>query len=391
MREKVYLLEHISKLYNGDQERAVELLQQGAGKNQVLKETGCTVALWDVNIEVRRGQIFVIIGLSGSGKSTLLRCFNRLLEPSEGKLYYRGENILEYDSNELLNYRRKHVAMVFQSFALMNHRNVLSNVAYPLEVQGVAKEERETKAKKYLDMVGLHNLDNVSCDSLSGGMRQRVGIARALCSDADILLMDEPFSALDPLVRSDMQFELLRLQRKLGKTVIFITHDIDEAFKLGDRVVIMRDGRIVQNATPVEMSKNPQDEYVKKFIEFADKSKVLTAKDIMINPESLIRCCDTPEYALKEMGTHEISSAYVVDNKLHLVGILSIGDAIKAHVEKKGIAESMATNLKTVGLDTPVSELIPMAAETPFPIAVVDEENMLQGLVTKAGVLSIFD
>lgn len=388
MSERIFLLEHVSKLYGGDQEQAAELLQQGANKAEVFQKTGCTAALWDVSLEVRKGQIFVIIGLSGSGKSTLLRCLNRLLEPTGGAIYYRGENILDYDGAALREYRRHKLAMVFQSFALMSHRNVLSNVAYPLEIQGVPKEERERRARKYLQMVGLKNSETVSCDSLSGGMRQRVGIARALCSDAEILLMDEPFSALDPLVRSDMQFELLRIQRKLGKTVIFITHDMDEAFKLGDRVAIMRDGRVVQNATPVAMSKNPQDEYVKKFIESADKTKVLTAEDIMIHPGSLIRCCDTPEYALKEMRLQEVSSVYVVDNCLHLLGVLSLTDALAAHAEKRSISESMVKELPRVKLATPVVEIIPLAAETPYPIAVVDEDGMLQGLVTKASVLS---
>lgn len=266
MTEVIFKLRNVSKLYGGDQSSAVELLQQGADKETVLKITGCTAALWDINLEINRGEIFVIIGLSGCGKSTLLRCLNRLQEPTSGEIFYADNNILKFTNKQLRRFRRSQLSMVFQSFGLLSHRDVLNNVAYPLEIQGVPKHVREEHARHFLAMVGLSHYEHTRCESLSGGMRQRVGIARALCSDAEVLLMDEPFSALDPLVRADMQLELLQLREKLNKTIIFITHDMDEAFKLGDRVAIMRDGRIIQVATPEEMSRNPQDDYVRKFI-----------------------------------------------------------------------------------------------------------------------------
>lgn len=386
--DKIFRLEHVSKLYGGDQDRAAELLQQGTDKETVLRETECTAALWDINLEISRGEIFVIIGLSGCGKSTLLRCLNRLQEPTSGAIFFDDENILGFNSQQLRQFRRAKLAMVFQSFGLFSHRDVLSNVAYPLEIQGMPKQAREEQAKKYLQMVGLSQYEHTLCQSLSGGMRQRVGIARALCSDAEVLLMDEPFSALDPLVRADMQFELLQLQRKLNKTIVFITHDIDEAFKLGDTVAIMRDGRIIQVATPVEMSRNPQDDYVKKFIDSADRTKVLTAEDIMTTPASLIKITDTAEYALHEMKIYGLSSVYVVDGKLRLKGILLLNDAVELHRSHKPISEEVLKEVPKISRTQSINEFINLVAETPYPVAVVDEDNMLQGLITRASVLS---
>ena len=215
-------------------------------KKKYKKKTGVSVGLWDINLQIPRGQIFVIIGLSGSGKSTLVRCFNRLNKPTSGSILFDGKDLAKLSKKELLEFRRNNISMVFQSFGLMSHRDVLGNVAYGLEVKGISRSEREEKAMEVISMVGLSGWEHQSCKNLSGGMRQRVGIARALANDPDVLLMDEPFSALDPLVRQDMQFELLQIQRKLKKTVVFITHDIDEAFKLGDTVAIMKDGKLVQ-------------------------------------------------------------------------------------------------------------------------------------------------
>ena len=247
-------VEHVSKLYGLNKSEATKMMASGSNKDEVYKKTGCTVALWDVNLEIPRGKIFVIIGLSGSGKSTLVRCFNRLNRPTMGKVFFDGRDLSELDKKELLEFRRSKISMVFQSFGLMSHRDVLGNVAYGLEVRGMARAEREQKAMEVISMVGLEGWEHQSCAQLSGGMRQRVGIARALANDPEVLLMDEPFSALDPLVRRDMQFELLQIQRKLQKTVVFITHDMDEAFKLGDTVAIMRDGKVVKDTPASETS-----------------------------------------------------------------------------------------------------------------------------------------
>lgn len=388
MREFIIRLEQVSKLYGGNHSEAVKMLKAGADKETVLKKAGCTVALWDVNLEIPRGEIFIIIGLSGSGKSTVLRCLNRLHKPTGGHVYIDGRDVCRMSGAELRALRRGKVSMVFQSFGLMSHRDLLGNVAYPLEVRGVSRAEREEKARSVLKMVGLEGWEHKNCDALSGGMRQRVGIARALCSDAEILLMDEPFSALDPLVRQDMQFELLQLQRRLGKTIVFITHDIDEAFKLGDAVAIMRDGRVIQVDTPVGMSEAPADDYVRRFLSGADKSRVLTVANVMITPTSLVHLGDPASQALQEMRMHAISSVYVVDAELRLIGILGLNEALAAHRDRQTIDRSMLHEVQTVTQDTLLADIMPIAAESPYPMAVVEADGTLIGLLTKASVLS---
>lgn len=386
--EYIFELRHVSKLYGRNRNEAVRLLKQGENKDAVFQKTGCTVAMWDVNLNIRRGEIFVVIGLSGSGKSTVLRCLNQLHRPTSGEILYEGRDICRMSKHELMDLRRGKISMVFQSFGLMSHRDVLSNVAYPLEVRKIPRQEREEKAAEIIRLVGLSGLERKSCEALSGGMRQRVGIARALCSDAEVLLMDEPFSALDPLVRMDMQFELLQIQRKLGKTIVFITHDIDEAFKLGDTIAIMRDGKVVQVDTPVGMSEHPADEYVRRFINSADRTKVLSAENVMVMPNSIIRLHDTPAYAVHEMLQQKLSSAYVVDDALRLKGILTITEAVKARNENRPIDETMLKDVARIRRDEQVADIIAIAAESPYPLAVVDANNVLEGIVTKASVLS---
>ena len=387
-RDIVIRVEHVSKLYGPNRDEAARMMQDGADKEEVYKKTGCTVGLWDINLEIPRGKIFVIIGLSGSGKSTLVRCFNRLNTPSSGRILFEGRDLAEMNQRELLEYRRNKISMVFQSFGLMSHRDVLGNVAYGLEVRGMPRAEREKKAMEMIAMVGLEGWEHQNCGELSGGMRQRVGIARALANDPEVLLMDEPFSALDPLVRRDMQFELLQIQRKLQKTVIFITHDMDEAFKLGDTVAIMRDSKVIQVDTPEGMSTHPADDYVKEFTGSADKSKVTTVRHIMITPASLAQLQDGPGYAIKSMQKNALSTVYVVDDRLRLVGILTIQDAIRARRNGLTIADVVRRDVQTASPDDLVSDIMPMAAEATYPIAVVDAEGRLKGIVTKASVLA---
>ena len=381
-------VEHVSKLYGPNRNEATKMMAAGSSKDEVYKKTGCTVALWDVNLTIPRGKIFVIIGLSGSGKSTLVRCFNRLNRPTMGKVIFEGRDLAELDKKELLEFRRSKISMVFQSFGLMSHRDVMGNVAYGLEVRGMGKAEREQKAMEVISMVGLEGWEHQSCGQLSGGMRQRVGIARALANDPEVLLMDEPFSALDPLVRRDMQFELLQIQRKLQKTVIFITHDMDEAFKLGDTVAIMRDSKVIQVDTPEGMSAHPADDYVRDFTGSADKSKVFSVRNIMITPSSIARLTDGPEHAIHEMRKNALSTVYVVDDRLRLAGILTIREAIRALQEGLSIQQVMERDVPTTSPDVMVSDIMPVAAETPYPIAVVDGDGQLKGIVTKASVLS---
>ena len=387
-KDIIIRVEHVSKLYGLNKSDAAKMMAAGADKGTVYKKTGCTVALWDINLEIPRGQIFVIIGLSGSGKSTMVRCFNRLNKPTSGKILFDGQNLAEMDSKQLLEFRRNKISMVFQSFGLMSHRDVMGNVAYGLEVKGIPKAEREAKAMQVISMVGLEGWEHQSCEQLSGGMRQRVGIARALANDPDVLLMDEPFSALDPLVRRDMQFELLQIQRKLQKTVIFITHDIDEAFKLGDTVAIMRDGKVIQVDTPEGMSAHPADDYVREFTGSADKSKVTTVRNIMITPSSLVRLTEGPEHAIQEMRKNALSTVYVVDDRLRLAGILTIRDAIRAFQQGLSILQVMSSDVQTTTPDAMVADIMSMSAESPYPLAVVDEDRQLKGIVTKASVLS---
>ena len=340
-KENDYILQvnHLTKLYGASNKaEAAKLMKEGKTKDEVFKETGVTVALWDVSFKVKRGEVFVIIGLSGSGKSTVVRMLNMLNKPTSGQVMYEDSEIDTFSKKDLNEYRRDKISMVFQSFGLMSHRDVLGNVVYGLEVKGVPRVERERKAMEMIEMVGLKGHEHTLIGNLSGGMRQRVGIARALANDPEVLLMDEPFSALDPLVRKDMQFELLSLQRKLEKTVVFITHDINEAFKLGDTVAIMRDGRLIQVGTPEEMSANPADDYVRQFINSADMTKVLCAKNVMITP-CVVRETDSPEYALREMKNNGVSTAYVVGRHMKFLGIVNVESAIRARKEEKSLKE----------------------------------------------------
>lgn len=383
-------MEHVAKLYGPNQKEATKLMLEGADKAEVYRKCGCTVALWDVNLQIPRGKVFVIIGLSGSGKSTAVRCFNQLTVPTLGNVFFEEQNVGEMNRKELREYRRSKISMVFQSFGLMNHRDVLGNVSYGLEIKGVPQEEREQRAQEIISMVGLEGWEHQSCQELSGGMRQRVGIARALANDPEVLLMDEPFSALDPLVRQDMQIELLQIQRKLKKTIIFITHDIDEAFKMGDEVCIMKGGQVVQTGTPEELSINPANEYVRNFIGFADKTKVVSVRSIMITPTSIVRVQESVDQAIREMRRNNLSSVVVIDDDLHLAGILSIKEALAAWKNNLPIEQVLQTNIPTVSPDALISDVVPLASEAAYPIAVTNQDNVLLGIVTKAGILASF-
>ena len=386
--ENILEVKNLSKLYGNDKGKAIKLKKENQDKDSIYKKTGVTLALWDVSLEVKTGEIFVIIGLSGSGKSTLVRCFNLLNKPTSGEIFFKGNSLSKFSKNELKDYRRNKISMVFQQFGLMSHRNVLGNVEYGLEVKGVDRETRHKKALDMISMVGLEGHENEPISSLSGGMKQRVGIARALANDPEILLMDEPFSALDPLVRKDMQFELLTIQKKLDKTIIFITHDINEAFKIGDRVAIMKDGEVIQIDSPENMIENPKDDYVKQFIDSADKSQVLSVKNVMVKPSSMVKLKDSPAIAIKTMRTNDVSAAYVVGEKLSFKGVVNIEDAIRANKEGLTLEDILITDILSINQDALLNDIIQMAAETKYPIAVLDEDNSLKGIISKTNVLS---
>lgn len=384
----VIKVENATKLYGLNKAEAIKLIKEGADKETVKKKTGVTVALWDVSFDINRGEIFVIIGLSGSGKSTLVRCFNKLNKLTSGKIVFEDQDIEKFTKKELLEYRRNKISMVFQNFGLMSHRTVLENVAYGLEVKKMPKEERDKKAMEMVSMVGLDGWENQPIESLSGGMKQRVGLARALANDPEVLLMDEPFSALDPLVKRDMQFELLSIQEKLQKTVIFITHDINEAFKLGTTVAILRDGKLVQLDTPQDMFMNPANEYVSRFIDSADRGKVFTVEHVMVTPRCLVRPNDVPAQAIREMRSYDVSTAYAVDNRMGFLGIISIDDALHARKENLPLNSFIRKDVCTTVPGTPLSDILQIAADSKYPIAVVDEKNRLKGIVSRSAVLS---
>ena len=379
---------NVVKIYGKNKAEATKMMAEGLDKDEVYRKTGAAVALWDVSFKVRRKEIFVIIGLSGSGKSTIIRCFNQLLKPTSGTILFEGQNIEKLKGNELLNLRRDKVSMVFQNFGLLTHRSVIDNVAYGLEVRGIPKNERFEKAQNFIKMVGLEGWEDKPIATLSGGMKQRVGIARALVNSPDMLLMDEPFSALDPLVRREMQFELLSIQRKLEKTIIFITHDINEAFKLGDRVAIMHNGRIIQSGTPEEMSTNPADDYVRNFIEGADMSMVLRVKHVMFRPQCIVRENVSPANAVMEMRENQVSSAYAVGDDMKFMGVVTLDDAIRARQEKLPLFSVLTKNIPVTGEEVLLKDIIQKAADARFPIAVVGDRGKLKGIVSRASVLS---
>ncbi len=387
MEKPIIRAENISKLFGRNHKEAISMLQAGASKAEVLKETGVTVALWDVNLEVYPSEVFVIIGLSGSGKSTLVRCFNRLNKPTSGSIFFKDQAIEKLSHKELISYRRDNIAMVFQNFGLMSHRNVINNVEYGLEVKNVGKDLRRQKALEMIQLVGLAGVENAPISSLSGGMKQRVGLARALANEPEVLLMDEPFSALDPLVKKDMQFELLSIQRKLNKTIIFITHDINEAFKLGDRVAIMRDGKVIQVDTPENMITNPADDYVREFIEGADKSKVMSVRQVMITPSCIVKTSDGANRAIVEMRSNNVSSAYIVNEKMEFKGMLTLEGAIKARDTKGKISDYFSDDCMTIQADATIGDAMPMAANAKYPIAVL-HNGQLKGIITKASLIS---
>ncbi|WP_242405132.1 quaternary amine ABC transporter ATP-binding protein [Methanoculleus bourgensis] len=380
-------MEGLTRVFGQDPQKALELRNSGCSKEEIYEETGDTLALYDVSFEVMPGEIFVLMGLSGSGKSTLLRCINRLIEPTGGRILIDGDDIVGMSQDELRAVRRRKLGMIFQSFALLPHRTVLDNVVFGLEVQGIPEDERYQRGEELLRMVGLGDYGASMPSHLSGGMKQRVGLARALAGDPEILLMDEAFSALDPLIRREMQDELLDLQQRLNRTIIFVTHDLDEALKLGDRIALMRDGEIVQVGTPEEILTNPENAYVERFVAGVDMTKVLSASDVMRHPEPVARCTVGPRVALHLMEEHDIGSVFVVDRGRRLKGLVTLDGTLEAVRAGRGLEEIITTDIPTVAPDTPLTDIISVIAGSPYPVAVVDDENRLQGLVFRGAIL----
>lgn len=381
-------LRDLRKVFGQHPDRAIEVARDGASQEDIHDRTGATVAVRGVEFTVRSGEIFVVMGLSGSGKSTLVRCINRLIEPSRGTVLVDGEDVTGLGDKELRDMRRQKLGMVFQRFALLPHRTVLANVEYGLEVQGIDREERAERARTAIEVVGLDGWEDSYPDQLSGGMQQRVGLARALAPEADVLLMDEPFSALDPLIRRDMQDELIDLQARLNKTIVFITHDLDEALKLADRMAIMKAGAVVQIGTPQEILRRPADDYVRTFVEDVDAARVLTAGDVMFRPRDLVRDGHSPEVALRLMERQGVSSAFVIDRDKRLVGLVTADATVEARhdPEVERVDQLTLIDAERTTADTPLRELIPTAARQPYPLAVVDGDR-LEGIVLRVSIL----
>ena len=379
---------NLTKIFGKNPEIALALVEQGKKKQEIFEETHQNVALRSVSFDVYEGELFVLMGLSGCGKSTLLRCINRLIEPTTGSVEIDGVDIVGMGEDELRRLRRTKIGMIFQSFALLPHRTILENVAFGLEIQGVPVAEREGKAREAIDLVGLSGYEESYPSGLSGGMKQRVGLARALASDADILLMDEAFSALDPLIRRDMQDELIELQARLNKTIIFVSHDLDEALKLGDRIALMKDGAIAQVGTAEDLLQNPRCDYVERFVEDVNLSRVLVAKDVMKRPEPLILPDSGPRNALRLMEEYGISSIFVAGKDRVFRGLVTVDGAVEAKKREIPLREVMITDSPTVEPDTPAQELMPIMAETAYPVAVIDSERKLKGIIVRGSLLA---
>lgn len=378
------------KIFGPKPKTVIERVKQGQSKDQILADTGHTVGLKDINLQINKGEIFVIMGLSGSGKSTMIRHFNRLIDPTMGQILVEGVDVMQLSPKELEEFRRHKMSMVFQRFGLLPHRTVVDNVAYGLEIQGIKKEARLAKANEWLETVGLKGYENQYPAQLSGGQQQRVGLARALATDAEILLMDEAFSALDPLIRSEMQDQLIELQEKLHKTIIFITHDLDEALRLGDRIAILKDGELVQQGSPDEILLHPADEYVEAFVKDVNRARALTVETVMQPPAYRI-AATTIEEALVEMKRVKQDYAYHVtdDGYQGVVTKESLLDAAKTNAAQE-LAEEIYEEVPVVSPDSVIEEVLPDTMSCDYSLPVVDDEGNLQGELERSAVAEIF-
>jgi glycine betaine/proline transport system ATP-binding protein len=388
-------VEHVYKVFGPSPDEAVRLLEQGADKDTILRETGNAVGVADASFEVEQGQIFMVMGLSGSGKSTLIRCINRLIYPTSGKVYIDDEDVIALEDDRLRELRRTKMAMVFQHFALFPHKTVLENVEYGLKVRGVSPEARRQRALETLLAVGLEGWGDRYPENLSGGMQQRVGLARALATDPEILLMDEAFSALDPLIRREMQDDLLELQRNLQKTIVFITHDLNEALKMGDRVAVMKEGRFVQIGTPEEIVAGPADKYVAAFTQDVDRGRVFTVSSIMRGVDTLVQGHDSVRTAMFRMRASGRNTFYVVQPHPHhqqclggVVGVASSQDIAKAVREGvRDLSQIIRTDVPKAAPSTSLVDIYSMFSAG-LPVAVVDDQDCLYGEVDQLDLLA---
>ena len=379
----------LTKLFGPRTDDALALLERGASRSQVLEQTGCTVGVHDVSFEVERGELFVVMGLSGSGKSTLVRMINRLIDPTSGSVFLDGRDLVGMSDAELRKVRNEKISMVFQHFALFPHRTVRENAAYGLHVRHESPAKQMERATWALEEVGLGEWAEARPDELSGGMKQRVGLARALATDAEVMLMDEPFSALDPLIRRDMQDLLVRLQADLGKTIVFITHDLNEAMRLGDRILMLRDGRVVQLGTGPEILSAPADRYVEDFVSDVDRTRVLTAADAMSDLRMSASLDEDPRELLRRLEREHANGVYVLDHGGRIAGVALddlLAKAVATGADSLG-PECLTDDYVTTSPDRPLIDLVELVGRNAVPLGVVDEDGELIGVVPRAGLL----
>ena len=368
------------------------MLESGLSKDEIFKKTGMTIGVQDASFEINEGEIFVIMGLSGSGKSTLVRLLNRLIEPSSGKIYIDETDVTNLNDKELIDIRRKKISMVFQSFALMPHMNIIDNTSFGLELSGIPKSQRYEAAQNALEQVGLGNYAESYPDELSGGMQQRVGLARALANNPDIMLMDEAFSALDPLIRTEMQDELLVLQEKAKRTIVFISHDLDEAIRIGDRIAIMQNGEVCQVGTPEEIINQPANDYVRSFFKGVDVTSVLTASHIVKKTHSTIINKESTgiKSALQYISDFDEDYCYFVEKNGKYIGLLTV-ESLKKQQKSSGTIHDATINEQTINENLPISEFISDIANNIYPTAVIDDNGKYKGTISKSRLLKVFD
>ena len=381
-------VKNLFKIFGPHPKKAMGMLEKGLDKEAIFEKTETTIGVQNASFEIYTGEIFVIMGLSGSGKSTMVRMLNRLIEPTLGEVFIDGENIVSMSNDELVKLRREKMSMVFQSFALMPHMTVLENAAFGLEMDGIDKSTREARALQALEQVGLEAWAGSMPDELSGGMQQRVGLARGLAVDPDILLMDEAFSALDPLIRTEMQDELLKLQAKAKRTIVFISHDLDEAMRIGDRIAIMEGGRVVQVGTPEEILQNPADDYVRAFFRGVDPTNILTAGDIASDTQITIPITDgkNPRAALQRLIKNDRDYGYVVDADRIFKGIVStdsLRDMLDQEEQPLLISSAYLDGVVTAQAADSMQDILPDVASHPWPIPILGDSDKYLGAVSK--------
>jgi len=379
---------NITKVFGPHPRRWLDAVHAGISKEDLLAQSGHTLGLRDISLSIDEGSIYVVMGLSGSGKSTLIRHFNRLIEPSDGHILIDGEDVVQLNKKQLERVRQQKMSMVFQRFGLFPHRTVWENVAYGLAVQGMPKAQRRERAQGWLEQVGLLGFEAQYPHQLSGGMQQRVGLARALATDAEILLMDEAFSALDPLIRREMQDQLLQLQAQLNKTIVFITHDLDEALRLGNRIAILKDGELVQEGTPEDILLMPENDYVQSFLQDVNRGKVLNATHAVNQPLLTLTMRSRPAHALEHMAARDYEYVTVLDGK-RLAGVLTRESVERAARENARDVAAYVEDMASVPASTGLDQVLARLLRSTEPLAVTGENDEFLGLLSRSKVVEL--